>query len=318
MGIPNQNQRTSNKCEYGKVWKTQQGENNQETTQTEQRENNKRHNKQRRRKFHNRRTFEEEGKRQRVLNMKSGNRTLSIVSINPYNFTPQETKLTITHILRKNKIHIASIQETQIPHNQNYKLNGYRIITCKAQTQETNGMHVGGVARLIREELEQHIVHIHRIDHRIVKIALRIEESHTPITIINAYAPHQGKTKLEQEAHWAQQTIPTTPTKHLKILRAGANGQIQKIRQEQKPRRIFGPFRKQEIAEKGNGRSISTICYQENMTTMNTWEKAPLTTTENIIYNKAPTQNKQEKNMNKTTSTHGHTQTDKRKDRSTI
>ena len=216
--------------------------------------------------------------------MKSGYRTISVVSINPDNFISQETKLTTTHLLRKHKIHIASIQETHIPHNQNYKLNGYRIITSKAETQETTGMPVGGVAILVHEDIERHIVHIHRINHRIMKITLRSDESHTPVAITNTYAPHQGKTKVEQDAHWkqAQQTIADTPSKHLKIWCADANGQIGKIKQEeQKPRGIFGPFRKQEEAEKGNGKSISTICYQENMIPMNTWKKAPLTKEEN-------------------------------------
>ena len=131
------------------------------------------------RNYHNRRTFEETKQRTQVLNTDSGNRTLSIVSINPDNFTSSETRLTTTHLLRKNKIHIAAIQETHIPYDQNYKLNGYRIITCKAKEQEINGMAIGGVAILIREELEHHITHIHRVGRRIMKITLHSEESHT-------------------------------------------------------------------------------------------------------------------------------------------
>ena len=38
------------------------------------------------------------------------------------------------------------------------------------------------------------------------------------------------------------------------IWRADANGQIGKIKQEDKPRKIFGPYRKQEIAEKEMGK----------------------------------------------------------------
>ena len=234
------------------------------------------------RRYQKRITFEEGGKRPQVLNMDQGNRTLSIVSINPDNLTTTESKLTVTHLLRKNKIHIAAIQETHIPHDQNYKLNGYRIITTKAliNTGNKQGMAEGGVAILIHEDLEQHITHIHRINHRIMKITMHSEESHTPVTIINTYAPHQGKTKTEQQEHWkmVQQTLKTTPRKHLTIWCADANGQIGKITQEEeKPRRIFGPYVKQEKAEKGNGRAISYICYQENMIPMNTWKKAPLT-----------------------------------------
>ena len=66
-----------------------------------------------------------------------------------------------------------------IQHNQNYILNGRRIITNKAETQETAGMHARGVAILIHEELEQHSAHMRRFNRGIMKIALRREESHT-------------------------------------------------------------------------------------------------------------------------------------------
>ena len=179
-------------------------------------------------------------------------------------------------------MHLAAIQESHIPHNQNYKLNGYRIITSKALTLDTNGVTIGGVAILVREELEPHISHIRRVNHRIVKITLQSEQKHTPVTIINTYAPHQGKTKLERTERWAQvqQTTTSIPNKRLKIWRADANGEIGKIKQEDKPRRIFGPYRKQEMAEKGNGRAISHICYAGNMIPMNTWKQSPLTKTD--------------------------------------
>jgi len=82
-------------------------------------------------------------------------------------------------MLKKRKIHIASIQETHIAHNQNYKLNGYRIITSKAEKQGTLGIPTGGVAIMVHEDLEQHITHIHRLSHRIMKITLHSEDAHT-------------------------------------------------------------------------------------------------------------------------------------------
>ena len=47
----------------------------------------------------------------------------------------------------RNKIHIAAIQETHIPHGQNYLINGYRVITSDAIKDINNhksGMSVGG------------------------------------------------------------------------------------------------------------------------------------------------------------------------------
>ena len=113
--------------------------------------------------------------------MKEGNRSLSIASINPDNFAHEITQTEITEMLLRKKIHIAAIQETHIPRDLNYKLNGYRIITSAA-IRETNlsekhentnrGLPNAGVAILIHEELEHHVVNIQRIDGRIIKVTL--------------------------------------------------------------------------------------------------------------------------------------------------
>jgi len=60
-------------------------------------------------------------------------------------------------------------------------------------------MPIGGVAILIHEDLEHHIVRIRRENRRITTVTLHSEGAHAPITIINTYSPHQGKTKVEQE-----------------------------------------------------------------------------------------------------------------------
>ena len=130
--------------------------------------------------------------------MQEGNRSISIVSINPDNFILQKTQLGITEMLLKNKIHIAAIQETHIPRDLNYKINGYRIITTAA-TQENKehdhpnrGLPTAGVAILVHEELEHHIVNLKRINERIMQLTLHSKHSHTPLTILCTYAPHGG------------------------------------------------------------------------------------------------------------------------------
>jgi len=141
----------------------------------------------------------------------------------------------------------------------------------------------GGLSLLIHEELEQHITHTENKPPN--------HENHTSQRA-SAHANHNPKhicttprkTKTEQQEHWTevQKTVQEIPTKHLTIWCADANGKIGKIRQgEEKPRRIFGPYTKQEKAEKGNGQEISNIRYRENMVPMNTWGKAPLTKEEN-------------------------------------
>jgi len=135
-------------------------------------------------------------------------------------------------MLHRRKIHISAIKVTHIPHNQNYKLNGYRIITTQAEhaKKEKGGIPEGVVAILIHEDLENHIVHIHRVSHGIVKITLHIAQAHTPIAIINTYASHKGKTKQEQHEHWkhVHEVVKDTPRRHLIIWRADANGQMGK------------------------------------------------------------------------------------------
>jgi len=152
--------------------------------------------------WHRRLEFQKNIQRKEVLNTNQGNCTLNIVSINPDALTTQESRQRLTEELLRNKIHLAAIQETHIAHGQNYLHNGYRIITSAAikNTSENKpGMSEGGVAILIHENIAPHITHIHRISRRTVKITLQSKNSHTPVTIINTYAPHQGKTNSNKK-----------------------------------------------------------------------------------------------------------------------
>ena len=129
--------------------------------------------------------------------MATSERTLIISPIGPDNFQHRQSRWDITDILTYNKIHIAAVQETHIPQVQNYRLNEYRIITSPViEATEVNrnkraGLHEGGVTISIHEELEQHITCIQIIDRGI--ITLQSAEPHTPETIINEYAPNNGK-----------------------------------------------------------------------------------------------------------------------------
>ena len=60
----------------------------------------------------NRRKYNEGHKRQDVLNMQSGQRTLSVVSVNPDNFTSKETKITITKMIQKENTHSSNTRNT--------------------------------------------------------------------------------------------------------------------------------------------------------------------------------------------------------------
>lgn len=157
-------------------------------------------------------TYMRRGKRHEVVNMQAWNRVIRIAAIDPDSFIAQETRLTITKMLRTKNIHISPIQETHIPYNQNYKLNGYRIITSKAETQGANGMPTGGVAILIREAIEAHIGNVPRLNRRIAKITLNSENAHTYNN--NQYiCTTSRKTRIEQNEHCeqVQEAIATPP-----------------------------------------------------------------------------------------------------------
>ena len=135
--------------------------------------------------------------------MEAGNRTLCIASLNPDTFINPDQRLTIANMLILRKIHIAAIQETHIPHDLDYTLNGYRIITSAIkqipeQTNPQTGLHIGGVAILIHEDLTHHITSIVRTNHRIMAATLQSQNTPTPVTIINKYAPHKGLRKQEK------------------------------------------------------------------------------------------------------------------------
>jgi len=148
----------------------------------------------------------------------SGNRTLCIESLSPDTFVKPEQRVTITNMLISHKIRIAAIQETHIPHDLNYTLNGYKITTSDAtnqtpeQTNQQTGLHIGGTEILIHEELAQRITSIVRTYRRIITVTLHSQKSHTPVTLINTYAPRKGLRKQENE-HWkrVEQTLKEIP-----------------------------------------------------------------------------------------------------------
>ena len=64
--------------------------------------------------------------------MENGLRTLNIASLNPDSMKEPTTQQEITNELAKNKIHIATIQETRITKSTDYRKDNYRIITSAA------------------------------------------------------------------------------------------------------------------------------------------------------------------------------------------
>jgi len=83
------------------------------------------------------------------------------------------------------------------------------------------------------------------------------------------------------------------------IWRTDSNGKIGGVKaEEQNPRKIIGPYEKQKEASKGNGKSLSIICYQENMITMTTWKQPPLPKQETSKCNKSIPRSQPDKSSN--------------------
>lgn len=55
------------------------------------------------------------------------------------------------------------------------------------QTNPQTGLHIGGTAILIHEELAQHITSIVRTNHRIMTVTLQSQKSHTQTSNANQY-----------------------------------------------------------------------------------------------------------------------------------
>jgi len=95
--------------------------------------------------------------------------------------TSIESRNTIAEQMLHSNIHIAGIQETHIPRNQDYVTNGYRLITSdaiKIATGPQTGLSKGGVALLIHGQISKHIMHIRRINRRIITSTLHSTDTH--------------------------------------------------------------------------------------------------------------------------------------------
>ena len=121
-----------------------------------------------------------------TLSEQTGVRALAIVSMNPDNLITTDRQKDITREIKKRQVHIAEIQETQIPHDLDIIKEDYRIITSAARPNEERhakqyGMYQGGVAILIHEDMQHHVHQIVRIGNRIMQAALKTQTGAIPV-----------------------------------------------------------------------------------------------------------------------------------------
>ena len=229
-------------------------------------------------KKHNNKTVLFDTPRDHVIKNEPGFKTLNIASLNPDDMTTHQSRNDITIQLRRKKIHIAIIQETHIAQNATININDY-VIHASAALKNTmdNGKAIGGVAIAIEKELNKHLHHLNQIDHRTMTVTLHSDHSHTPLTIVNSYAPHSGYSYIDKKTHWqtVNSTLSRIPKTNLIIWGADANGQISHKDNTQSAleRKIVGEYTFAEKTEKGNGQLFKNTCTKQNMIPMNTWRQ---------------------------------------------
>ena len=139
-----------------------------------------------------------------TINQHPGTNTLNIASLNPGFFTTNEIQNDVinqlspkknTHRLNTRNTHTAN---PLIHTKYNYKITtsgAIRIGTCQ---NTGKGLHQGGAATLIHQDLVPYISTIKRIDRRIMTTTLQDNKTLTPITILTTYEPHKGYTATER------------------------------------------------------------------------------------------------------------------------
>ena len=93
-------------------------------------------------------------------------------------------------------------------------------------------MYQGGVASLLREDMQQHIKQIERVELRILQIMRSAKNPVAPIVVLASYAPRNGYTigvgvvggGRNQNWGLAQATIDQIPTTTLRIWCADSDG----------------------------------------------------------------------------------------------
>ena len=167
-------------------------------------------------------------RRKTLIRMENGIRTLNIAILNPDSMTERATKQVIIKGLTKNKIHIATIQETHITKDLSYTLGNYRIITSAAEKHKETGTVTGGTAIMIHESLQQKVTQIKRQSIRSLRVTLDHAKAKMPIHVISTYAPHIRHAEETSRKHRGdvQEILNKTCNRHLIIWGADANGQM--------------------------------------------------------------------------------------------
>ena len=124
-----------------------------------------------------------------------GERELRIASLKVDSLRAQEAiRSTINNII-KNKIDVACVQETHNERIDSINVINYAIIFggCSANNENDLKSETGGIAFVANNLLVSNIIHINRIDGRIMKIQFKTGPNIPNLSILNPYDPHAGR-----------------------------------------------------------------------------------------------------------------------------
>ena len=156
-----------------------------------------------------RRLFLDGTSRKTVINTRPGRNTLYVVGRNPVQFITRNVQRDITHRLLRNKIHIAPIQDTNMPFNSGYSKNDCKVFASAAILNSKTtpghnipGQYIAGASVAIHQDLAPRISTIQRIGQWITKIPLDREEMNKPVTVLVTYAPRRGYSNRDKKERW--------------------------------------------------------------------------------------------------------------------
>ena len=125
---------------------------------------------------------------------------LKIATVNVATLRGKEEE--VVEVMRERKIDILGLCETRFKGKTDKKIhNDYRLL-CSGSD---NGRH--GVGFIVNPDIAKFIDTIEQIDERIISISIKLKEG--GLSLVQIYAPQQGRTVVEKEEFYRklQQTV---------------------------------------------------------------------------------------------------------------
>ena len=208
-----------------------------------------------------------------MISINPGERTLKVVSLNPDSMN-RECVDNIIRKMKKQKIHIACVQETKCTRNLSYKVEGFKILSTAAITGK-NGSPDGGAAIIVNDTLAPMIRKVIRHNERVIQVTLQNAAHDIPVNIISIYAPHNGHAIEKRKLFWKEvnNNLTNVHKKGIVICGIDSNGQLGAGNNGTRHERTIGMWTNAKNTEKGNGTALRNWCTKSGMVPMNTWKQ---------------------------------------------